>query len=204
MIALLKKYWWLTFIMGLLVAVLGVYAIIYSNNAMLVLIVALGAGLFINGFMDMFSISSSPAIFRGWLVSNTVVDILLGLLMMVLPWFVGPVIFMVFGALLVVYGFTLLVELCAFHPKNILWRLIIMTILSIGFGILLIIRPDIASKTIMIVLGAILTVLGLGTSITAIVCRVKFTTKMTDLEIKANTPTYESEAIKVEENDKKD
>lgn len=203
MVAMLKKYWWLTFIMGLLVAVLGVYSIIYSDNAMLVLIVALGAGLFINGFMDMFSISSSPVIFRSWLISNTVVDILLGLLMMTLPWFIGEVVFRVFGALLIVYGFTLLVELCAFHPKNILWRLILMTILSIGFGILLVIRPDIAGKTIMIVLGAILTVLGLATSIAAIVCRVKLTTKMTELEIKANTPTYESTATPVDD-DKKD
>ena len=80
------KNWWMAFVLGILFVVLGVCALVAKDDAWMVLIVIAGVGLFFNGICNLFSIGASIPIVRKWVISDAIIDILLGALMISLPY----------------------------------------------------------------------------------------------------------------------
>ena len=148
-----KKSWLMTALFGLLIAVLGILMIAYSSSAWKILIVLVGLGFVINAFFDISTIKLSPIVFKKWAISNMVLDLLLGVLMIILPWFVSTIISWVIGTLLIIYGIGMISEVCVFRPQYLLTRMIIVSLLSIAFGVLFIFDPSSFSTTVMLVIG---------------------------------------------------
>lgn len=190
-----KRNWWMTFILGLLLIILGITAMCVSNDAWKVLVIIAGAGLFFNGICNLFSIGASIPLVRKWVISDAIIDILLGVLMIMLPWLWTNIISWVIGVLMIVYGIGMLVEVIAIRPKSVIWRLLIVSIVSIALGILFIMDPSSFAKTSMIIIGIPLVVIGLGLCVGSAVIRFK-PRKMTDEEIEdVEVTTYEQDPI---------
>ena len=183
------KNWWMAFVLGILFVVLGVCALVAKDDAWMVLIVIAGVGLFFNGICNLFSIGASIPIVRKWVISDAIIDILLGALMISLPYIASGILSWVVGVILIVYAVGMLVEVCAVRPKNVMARLIIVSIIAIAFGVMFILDPTSFAKTTMIIIGAVLIALGVILCITSATIRFKKGKIMTDDEIADVTVT---------------
>ncbi|MDY3768080.1 MAG: DUF308 domain-containing protein [Sphaerochaetaceae bacterium] len=194
-----KKSWLMTALFGLLIAVLGILMIAYSSSAWKILIVLVGLGFVINAFFDISTIKLSPIVFKKWAISNTVLNMLLGVLMIILPWFVSTIISWVIGTLLIIYGIGMISEVCVFRPQYLLTRMIIVSLLAIAFGVLFIFDPSSFSTTVMLVIGIPCIVVGVMLLVGSIIYRVK-KGKVQDGHIFSDdAPTYEQTATIISE-----
>ena len=188
-----KKSWLMTALFGLLIAVLGILMIAYSSSAWKILIVLVGLGFVINAFFDISTIKLSPIVFKKWAISNMVLDLLLGVL------FVSTIISWVIGTLLIIYGIGMISEVCVFRPQYLLTRMIIVSLLSIAFGVLFIFDPSSFSTTVMLVIGIPCIVVGVMLLVGSIIYRVK-KGKVQDAHIFSDdAPTYEQTATVISE-----
>lgn len=190
----IKKSWWMTSLLGLILAAIGICMIAYSSSAWKLLIVIVGLGFVLNAFFDINAIKLSPQIFKKWAISNTVLNVLLGVLMIILPWLVSTIISWVIGAVLIIYGIGMIVELCVFRPDYLFTRMIIVSLLSIACGVLFIFDPSSFSKTVMIVVGVPCIVIGIILFIGSVMYRVKKGKASNDISADENTTTYEQTA----------
>lgn len=183
---------------GLLLSFLGICAIVSSSKAFEVLISAIGIGFVINGIFDLLSISVSNFIFKSWSIGNTIIDLLLGAMMVVLPWLVGDIIGIFTGIILIIYGLFIFVQLCAFRPDHSLLRFGIVSGVCIVVGILFIILPHSVGEIIMKVIGIICLVVGVIAIVTSILKQFRPETKMSAGEVGKNVPTIDGKVKKEE------
>lgn len=193
-----KKSWWITALFGLLLSIIGICMVAYSSEAWKILIVIVGIGYIFDAFFDITTLKLSPIIFRKWAISNTVLNILLGVLMIVLPWVVGTILSWAIGIVLIVYGVGMIVELCVFRPDYIFVRMIIVSLLSIAFGVLFILDPSSFSTTVMLIIGIPCIVIGVMLFVGSIVYKVKKGRVIENPEAD-DAPTYEQTATIVTE-----
>lgn len=195
-----KKTWWLTSLFGLLLSIIGVCMVAYSSEAWKILIVIVGIGYIFDAFFDITTLKLSPVIFKKWAISNTILNVLLGVLMIVLPWVVGTILSWAIGIVLIVYGIGMIVELCVFRPDYIFVRMIIVSLLSIAFGVLFILDPSSFSTTVMLIIGIPCIVIGLMLFVGSIIYRVKKGRVIENPEAD-DAPTYEQTATVITEDD---
>lgn len=193
-----KKSWWITALFGLLLSIIGICMVAYSSEAWKILIVIVGIGYIFDAFFDITTLKLSPVIFRKWAISNTILNILLGVLMIVLPWVVGTILSLAIGIVLIVYGIGMIVELCVFRPDYVFVRMIIVSLLSIAFGVLFILDPSSFSTTVMLIIGIPCIVIGVMLFVGSIVYKVKKGRVIENPEAD-DAPTYEQTATIVTE-----
>lgn len=183
-----------TFMMGLLLVVTGVLFFIFKDSAFDILIILVGAVYFIYGCIDIFSLKDIEKQFRKWAITNTLIEIVLGLIMVIIPWFVKNVMGLVVGIVLIAYSTALIIEALVYRPKGLIAKILLYSIVTLLFGVLFLMEPQEFGGTIIIIIGSVSILAGI------VLCKVsismsKKTNVIDQQEIEESIDTYEQEEV---------
>lgn len=160
-----KKRDWGLVILGVLLALCGVFFILAPGMTLISLTIFIGVALLITGIYNIISFIRwrNSMEMSGWIIAYAIIDIILGLmfvimpvtLSVVIPWFVG-IFYVLFGIFEIVGSFR--IRKTGFRPWG--WMLV-SGVLSVLFGILLFIFPP----SISILIGVFAIMRGISMAI---------------------------------------
>jgi uncharacterized membrane protein HdeD (DUF308 family) len=144
--------WWVLLIQGIIALILGIFFLTSPGMTMLVLITFLGAYWFVSGIFTLFS-AAGDAANRGMKILLGILGIILGLAILAYPLysaFLVPFIFVIMvGVWALVIG--------AIHLYQGLtgggWGVGLLGLLSVIIGLILLIKPYLATLALPFVLG---------------------------------------------------
>lgn len=189
-----------TFMMGLLLIATGVLFFIFKDSAFDILIILVGAVYFIYGCIDIFSITDIDKPFRSCALTNTLLEIVLGLVMVIIPWFIKNVMGLVVGVVLIAYSIALIIEALVYRPKGLISKILLYSVVTLIFGALFLMEPQEFGGTIIIIIGSVSILAGI------ILCKIsismsKKTNVIDEQEIEEDIDTYEQEDVAESEQD---
>jgi len=164
--------WWVLLIQGIIAVILGIFFLTSPAMTVIVLITFLGAYWFISGIFTLFSAAGEQKD-RGMKILLGILGIILGLAILAYPFysaFIVPFIFIIMvGVWALVIG--------AIHIYQGItgggWGVGIIGLLSVLFGLILLVHPYLATLALPFVLGVLGIVLGFAAIIGAFMVRSK-------------------------------
>ena len=161
MLYLSARYWWALFLRGLFAVLFGLLAILIPSSALLALVLLFGAYALLGGIFDLVSAARSPS--HHWaFVLEGIVGIIVGIVTLLWPGITGMVLLYLIGFWAI---FTGLLEIVAgVHLRALIANevlLILMGVLSLLFGLLIIIFPSAGALAIAFWIGAYALVFGI-------------------------------------------
>ncbi|MDD1709299.1 MAG: DUF308 domain-containing protein [Methanoregulaceae archaeon] len=164
--------WWVLLIQGIIALILGIFFLTSPAMTVIVLITFLGAYWFISGIFTLFSAAGDQKD-RGMKILLGFLGIILGLAILAYPFysaFIVPFIFIIIvGVWALVIG--------AIHIYQGItgggWGVGIIGLLSVIFGLILLIHPYLATLALPFVLGVLGIVFGFAAIIGAFIVRSK-------------------------------
>lgn len=150
----LARVWWLVLIRGIAAIIFGVLALIWPAITLLVLVIFFGAYALVNGFFSLFSGFRHNASPRAWLIITGVVSILAGIIAFVWPGITSLALLYVVAFWAIVSGVSEIVAGVKLRKEiQNEWTLILSGVLSVIFGVLLIIWPGAGLVTLVWLVG---------------------------------------------------
>lgn len=151
-----KRNWWILALRGVLAIILGLIALFYPGIALAAFIIVFGVYAIIDGIAAVvIAIRERGSLSRwGWVLFEGIIGILAGIVAFVYPGLTALVLLYVIAFWAIVTG--ILEIAAAFAIRGFAareWALGIAGVLSIIFGILLIIRPGAGILTILWLVG---------------------------------------------------
>ncbi|MEU4225618.1 HdeD family acid-resistance protein [Nonomuraea sp. NPDC026600] len=146
--------WWLVLIRGILAVIFGILALIWPGKTLLVLVIFFGAYAIVSGIFSVFAAFRHGAQSRAWLIISGIIGILAGIIAFVWP---GKTVL----ALLFVIAFWAIISgvsevFAGIQMRKVIeneWMLIIGGILSVIFGVLLLVQPGAGLLTLAWLVG---------------------------------------------------
>ncbi len=166
----LHRNWWLVALRGVLAIVFGVLAFIWPGITLMVLVLLFGAYALVDGiFAVIAALTNHAGANRGWVLLEGVAGIIAGILTFVWPGITAIVLLFVIGAWAIVTG--VLEIIAAIQLRREIsneWLLILGGILSVLFGLYIVIFPRLGALSVVwliaayaIIFGIVFLVLGL-------------------------------------------
>ena len=161
MLHLLARYWWALALRGLFAVLFGLLCFFIPNITLLALVLLFGAYAFLDGIFDLVSAVRSPS--HHWaLVLEGIVGIIIGILTLMWPGITGMILLYLIGFWAI---FTGVLEIVAGIRLRVVIAnealLILMGILSLLFGLFIIIFPGAGALAIAFWIGAYALVFGI-------------------------------------------
>lgn len=185
--SLLKKVKANTILSSLLCAALGLVLVIWPDISMQIVCIAIGAVLILCGVIRLlgFFLNHDGSVYTQGNLVMGIVLVVVGIWIVATPGKVLVIIPIIVGILIVIHGVNNIqqtITLCK-GKYSMWWLALIMAILTIGLGVLLIIRPFAALDTVVMLIGFFLIYDGLSN--VWIVSRIAKTVKMARQEAEA-------------------
>ncbi|MEM9251919.1 MAG: DUF308 domain-containing protein [Planctomycetota bacterium] len=165
MMAALAKDWWLLLIRGVLLIILGIYAVLMPAQTLVTFCLIFGIFLIIDAVFSLASFIGGGGASRGWALARGLITLVLGLLI------VGsPAVFGAAAALVLVYliaaGMVIggVAEIAAVvqHKQHAGAWVFIHGLLAIVFGLVLALLPLIAMAALIMVAGIYAIIFGVA------------------------------------------
>lgn len=185
--SLLKKVKANTILSSLLCAALGLVLVIWPDISMQIVCIAIGAVLILCGVIRLFGffLNHDGSVYTQGNLVMGIVLVVVGIWIVATPGKVLAIIPIIVGILIVIHGVNNIqqtITLCK-GKYSMWWLALIMALLTIGLGVLLIIRPFAALDTVVMLIGFFLIYDGLSN--VWIVSRISKTVKMARQEAEA-------------------
>lgn len=163
----LIRRWWLVLLAGLLSTVIGVIVLLNPTTSYFTFSVWLGVAVFISGvFMLAVGLSSrNYFVRRGWVIAGSIVDIIIGVILMFNIALSEMVLPIVFGAWILYRGAMMLaqgIDLRSYNVRDAGW-VIFGAVLMIAISIAVLWRPaSIGVEAVVLFIGIAFIVFGLS------------------------------------------
>lgn len=167
-----RALWWLTLLRGILLIVLGVYALVSPGLTIGALAQVIGFFMIIEGFLALWAGFSGQTSSRLWTIIRGIVLILAGLFVVAHPLFMAAI-----GATVVVYLVAIAILASGLAEIYVAIRdrheiqgegwLILGGVLSVILGLLLVIAPITAALFMVRVIGVFAIIAGIGLIVAA-------------------------------------
>lgn len=162
--------WWVLLVQGLLALIIGILLLVYPGLTSELIVIFLGAYWFVSGIFALFSATGNDAN-RGLKILLGIIGIVLGLVILAYPFYSTIIVFLVFiimiGIWALVYG--------GIHLYQGLtgggWAVGILGLLSIIFGLLILVHPWYSTLAIPFVFGFFGIVFGFAAIVGAFMIR---------------------------------
>jgi uncharacterized membrane protein HdeD (DUF308 family) len=172
----ISRSWWLLLVRGLLAIIFGVLALIWPGITLLALVIFFGAYALVSGLFALFAGFRHGTRPRTWLIVSGIIGILAGIVTVVWPGITSLALLYLVAFWAV---FTGVAEIVAgIHLRKIIeneWMFIVGGILSVIFGVLLLLWPGAGMLSLVWLIGVFAVLYGIA--MVALSLRVKnFTT----------------------------
>lgn len=163
MLDALARNWWLILLRGVLAILFGVLAFIWPGITLLTLVFLYGAFALIDGVLSLAaSIRGGTPVPRWWLALVGVFGIAAGLLTLFWPQITALVLLLFIAAWAIVTGILEIVGAIRLrHEIEGEWWLIASGVLSVTFGVLLVLWPGAGALAMVLVIGSFAILLGI-------------------------------------------
>ncbi|MET9341326.1 HdeD family acid-resistance protein [Nonomuraea sp. NPDC003804] len=159
----LASTWWLILIRGICAVIFGILAIIWPGMTVLVLVIFFGAYALVNGIFSLISAFRHNVESRAWLILSGVLGILAGIVTFVWPGVTTLALLYIIAFWAI---FTGIAEVIAgIRLRKLIdneWMLIIGGLLSVVFGVLLLIWPASGAVALTWLIGAFAIIYGIA------------------------------------------
>jgi len=159
---LLASRWWLVALRGVAAILFGLLTWIAPGAGLLALVIFFGAFALVDGaFMVVWGLTHRRAAHWGWLVLRGVVGIVAGILTFFWPGITALALLVLIGAWAIVTGVTELVAAVRLrHQVRGLWLMGVAGVLSIVFGLFLVLFPGPGALAVTLWIGAYAVLIG--------------------------------------------
>jgi uncharacterized membrane protein HdeD (DUF308 family) len=169
MLETFTRYWWVVALRGAAAVLFGLLALIWPGITLFALVIVFGAYALVDGVLMLvaaFGNRNGVAVGggdRGWLIVQGVASIVIGILAFVWPGITALALLWVIAAWAVVTG--VLEIVAAFRLRRELsreWLLGLSGVLTVLFGLLLVIWPAAGALTLVVLIGVSAIVFGVA------------------------------------------
>lgn len=163
MLDALARNWWLILLRGVLSIAFGVLAFVWPGITLFTLVILYGAFAFVDGVVSLVAAvrGGTPAP-RWWLALVGVFGIAAGLLTLFWPQITALVLLLFIAAWAIVTGILEIVGAIRLrHEIEGEWWLIASGVLSVTFGVLLVLWPGAGALAMVLVIGSFAILLGI-------------------------------------------
>ena len=159
----LAERWWTLVLRGVAGVIFGILTFIWPGVSLFALVLLFGAYAIVNGVMDLVLAARKPAGEQRWgsLVFEGIASIVAGVLTLILPGITALALLVVIAAWAIVTGIAQVIAAVRLR-KQIRgeWLLALAGVLSIAFGVLLVLFPGAGALAVVLWFGAYAIVLG--------------------------------------------
>lgn len=161
---LLTRNWWAVGLRGLAALIFGILALIFPGTAVLALVLVFGFYALVDGILTIYlAIRGREHIHNwGWLLVEGIVGVLVGILTLRWPFMTAFVLLYFIAAWAIITGIMEIFE--AIELRRVIrneWLLILSGIISVIFGLILIIFPGAGTIGIIVVIGIYAIIFGI-------------------------------------------
>lgn len=162
MLDALARNWWLILLRGVLAILFGVLAFVWPGITLLTLVFLYGAFAFVDGGLSLAAaVRGGTPTPRWWLALVGVFGIAVGVLTLFWPQITAIVLLLFIAAWAIVTGVLEIVGAIKLrHEIEGEWWLIASGVLSVAFGVLLVLWPGAGALAMVLVIGAFAIMLG--------------------------------------------
>jgi uncharacterized membrane protein HdeD (DUF308 family) len=166
MLAYLTRYWWTLLVRGVIAVLFGLAALIWPGVTLRVLVLLFGFYAVVDGLLALAAVLVGGRLAsgrRGWLIVEGVIGIAAGVFTFLWPGITTLVLLYLIAAWAIVTG--LLEVAAAIVLRRELrgeWLLALAGVLSVAFGILLIVRPGEGAIAVVWAIGLYAVVFGVA------------------------------------------
>ena len=162
-VAVLAERWWALVLRGVAALIFGILTFVSPAASLLALLVLFGAYAIVNGVIELVLAARAPGVERpwGWLVFEAIASIVAGILTFIWPGITALVLLFLIAGWAIATGVGQVVA--AVRLRRTIrgeWRLALMGVLSIAFGVLLVVVPGAGALAVALWIGAYAMVLG--------------------------------------------
>lgn len=156
MLNVLARHWWAVGLRGLAAVIFGILTLVVPHITLFVLIIFFGAYALVNGAFAIFVAIRGRETMRNWvwLLVEGVAGVLLGILTLRWPQVTALVLLIFIAAWALVTGFGEIIQ--AIELRKIIsneWLLVLSGVLSILFGLILLIFPSAGALGLLYIIG---------------------------------------------------
>lgn len=162
----LEKRWTLLLILGILAIAVGLIILLWTGMSVTIYVIFTGVLALIGGISELLILGE----FKDLRVARPVIMIILGILMIVIPFIMAEVSAIIFAIFFVLFGVALLFGFSDPDKIQVLSGRILGFIMIV-VGILIIVFPKQAVEIMAIIFGVMLIIIGLASVITAVQIR---------------------------------
>jgi uncharacterized membrane protein HdeD (DUF308 family) len=166
MLDTLTRYWWAVAVRGVVAVLFGIAALVWPDATILVLVLLFGAYSLVDGVFGLASAAMgdrSAMGRRGWLVVESIAGILIGVVTFAWPAATTLVLLWLIAAWAVLTGvFEVVAAVRLRREIQGEWVLALSGVLSVLFGIVLVVWPATGALALITLIGAFAIVYGLA------------------------------------------
>jgi uncharacterized membrane protein HdeD (DUF308 family) len=159
----LPRHWWVVALRGLAAIIFGILAFIWPGITLTVLILFYGAYAIVDGLLALYVAIRSGGQQRGALLLEGIIGIAAGLVAFLWPSITALALVYVIAAWAILTG---VVEvIAAVRLRQVItneWALILAGVLSVVFGLLLVMQPGAGALALVWLIGVYAVIFGLG------------------------------------------
>ncbi|MET7460688.1 HdeD family acid-resistance protein [Nonomuraea sp. NPDC005501] len=159
----IARIWWLILIRGIAALLFGILALIWPGKTLLIVVIFFGAYAIVEGIFAIFAGARHNARSRAWLIISGILGVLAGIVAFLWPGITSLALLYVVAFWAIFAGITEIVA--GIQLRKVVdneWMLIIGGILSVIFGVLLLIWPGAGLLTLIWLVGVFAIVYGIA------------------------------------------
>ncbi|RZU51152.1 uncharacterized membrane protein HdeD (DUF308 family) [Krasilnikovia cinnamomea] len=160
MVEMLSRYWWAVVLRGIAAILFGVVALVWPGPTVFALVLLFGAYVLVDGVFTLASVlgrnrDGVRTGSRGWLIVQGIAAVLIGILTFVWPGATTLVLLWLIAAWALITGVLQVVAAVRLRREmRHEWLLALSGVLSVAFGILLIVWPAAGALAVLTLIGA--------------------------------------------------
>ncbi|MEV0144550.1 MULTISPECIES: HdeD family acid-resistance protein [unclassified Nonomuraea] len=159
----IARIWWLILIRGIAALIFGILALIWPGKTLLIVVIFFAAYAIVEGIFAIFAGARHSAQSRAWLIISGILGVVAGIVAFLWPGITSLALLYVVAFWAIFAGITEIVA--GIQLRKVVdneWMLIIGGILSIIFGVLLLIWPGAGLLTLIWLVGVFAVVYGIA------------------------------------------
>lgn len=152
----LTDNWWLLLLQGVVSIIFGILALVWPGETLAVLVILFGWSVLFNGIVAVVSAVGSATSHRpwGWRFAAGILGVLAGLIILRWPGVTALTVLLFVGFWAIMIGFTQLIGAIADHAEvPHAWLLALEGVISILFGIAMVVWPVVGLLTLAVLVG---------------------------------------------------